>query len=503
MPRRLEAAVSARAPAIRLSPRRRKPSDQTGTRVPRSSFTPSPPSRHADWSPRAAALREKEKTARAREDFGDLFHGIPRQLYTEGRDVSLWIRKEFPPETHHYVLVGRSPALIACFLESLDHGSVTHLPFSGAHMPGQTVRRKLTEVYPPLSQDQESRLFAHLDRCLPEPEALRGKKLLFIDFASEGKGMSSLLTYLSRYKRASGKKLPMAALALTEAESIKVDTKRYPHVVKEYQGDSNIPVRLESLDRSPNLLMALKDIRLKKFASYGQFKPGDDRPQAREPRLAYQLLKGHVEGRMRGDDSLAEAVSPAQLAQLRSAADRRGELVENIELLREVPQFMGHMAAVLDRYPRRPQLLAETLARDPGAFETVRIIAEEAIPRLGRRQAVEAAKAVLDAHGISNLTEVLKELGELDLARYAARRLDFHFSEFIAEVLPAFSERPSDLCQLALTTWRRAVEFCFPVHADRLKQVRAELREVALPLLGNQVGAKKLEKALESPRLDT
>lgn len=104
------------------------------------------------------------------------------------------ILARWPASKHVYIGVGRSPALITAYLDSLGCTTCT-VPLSSFKHGAVTTFGSNR----PLDKDQEAQLASHFDGYLIKPMALAGRDIVVIDFVMNGPGAIASYNYIHRY----------------------------------------------------------------------------------------------------------------------------------------------------------------------------------------------------------------------------------------------------------------------------------------------------------------
>ncbi len=137
---------------------------------------------------------------------------LPGADYAELSRILQYLVKEYPPDQYLYVGMGRSPTpLIALAKAALGESRALSLPLS--HIGNR--------IYFP-SKEEEDYMDKHFRHFLPTVKELKGRKILLIDFALNGRSIIEGLRQLRRYY---GTKAGVYALGMSGSEvTIKILT---------------------------------------------------------------------------------------------------------------------------------------------------------------------------------------------------------------------------------------------------------------------------------------
>ena len=118
-----------------------------------------------------------------------------KEFYSESVEIALRVLKECPPQTCVPIGLGRSPSSVLAVLSILLDDAY--------QLPLSNFRYNLKEngAFPNkvLSFEREERLHNHLSEFLPSEEALKGRKVLLIDYSLGGSSLFAAETYIRRY----------------------------------------------------------------------------------------------------------------------------------------------------------------------------------------------------------------------------------------------------------------------------------------------------------------
>jgi len=173
--------------------------------------------------------------------------------YREIRNLSLRLVEKFPPAEYHYVGVGRSPAPVMAFLREAGMATTT-IPLSGLRKAGQVEK---------IRADLPGFLAEHFEQYLPSEKKIRGKKILLIDYASEGNTILETKKYLAEYLAKAGRSSSFETVAFTIAGK-----RNHDRLLQKLNADdvSTLAVRADSW-----LAESLFESTLESHAEYGYF----------------------------------------------------------------------------------------------------------------------------------------------------------------------------------------------------------------------------------------
>lgn len=205
----------------------------------------------------------------------------------QGEAVVDLLLRDYPPDGHAFLGVGRSPAILVALLQNRGPGLARSLPLSDFyHHPGAHPK-----YYPPLTPELEARLFDHLDRFLPADALSGAKTLVLLDFVKGGRSTVALDLYLERYKarRHPDLRWTFFGLGLGEEHMGFKETGRSYRVLApaDLPGFAARSVLHTRMDFSWN----------KDWAEYGEFKAPFDDAAALEPRAEYAAWRRRLKRR--------------------------------------------------------------------------------------------------------------------------------------------------------------------------------------------------------------
>jgi len=183
----------------------------------------------------------------------------------------------YPPDTHHYVGLGRSPTPVMAYLQAMaghnDRITSSNLPLSkfspsepslfGGRQPNMTDA---------LTDEQTARLHDHFDNFIPGTAALRGKSVVLTDFVTSGRSLRATQNHLQRYlnKRDGGLFSggpTVKAVPLTSHEMMGQTTRQMDQIGID-QPPLTVPGRLDDATSLASMMGAEK---FKPAAEYGEY----------------------------------------------------------------------------------------------------------------------------------------------------------------------------------------------------------------------------------------
>lgn len=108
----------------------------------------------------------------------------------EAQEITKQIQNIYPPQKYHYIFVGRSLALIKGLFE-IKGLELTSLPFRGKNVDINF------ESY--AGQKLKALILEHFSSHLPQPEEIKNKDLVLLDFTVSGAGLRTAKKLLDWY----------------------------------------------------------------------------------------------------------------------------------------------------------------------------------------------------------------------------------------------------------------------------------------------------------------
>jgi hypothetical protein len=212
--------------------------------------------------------------------------------YAEISDLARHIMTVYRPEEHFYVMIGRSPTPLAAFFEVAARGSSTTVPLTG-------ISDAIADPAK-ISARLEKRLKAHLRRHLPRAGALRGRRLVLIDFTGTGRSLGLSHTLIDRYARRSGLGRVTTMALVGNPENF-----RPPGGLKGEDGRLvRLPGRFVNLHLFPRLHTRLQMQAYDTRAKFDAFHLGTTRTRDLKVRPRFVRLRGEMRERVRTDAGL-------------------------------------------------------------------------------------------------------------------------------------------------------------------------------------------------------
>lgn len=126
---------------------------------------------------------------------------VTKELLKELEAFGSYMERFFPKNKFVIVSLGRSPTLITAYLHSGNACEVHTLPMSNAP--------KHLEANSPLLGEP---LREHFRRFLPDPESLKGRRIILIDFHNTGDSLRAAHTLLQSYYPGAIEIIPIALI---------------------------------------------------------------------------------------------------------------------------------------------------------------------------------------------------------------------------------------------------------------------------------------------------
>jgi hypothetical protein len=197
--------------------------------------------------------------------------------YADLRDGAIEVLERFPPDTHYYVGIGRSPTPVIALLQNLNSEIASTIPVSGLK-----VRNDEATTPPPITLD--AAWTQHLAHFLPDSRLAElersGRGIVVLDRATTGASVTLMANLIRRYVAQRGRSIRVDAVAFTR------------HPVSVHQ--------IDLTDRGELRLMN----KYEPWTEWPYYQVGIDAPSGLVRRPEYDRFKQQLMERMKRDPAL-------------------------------------------------------------------------------------------------------------------------------------------------------------------------------------------------------
>lgn len=144
-------------------------------------------------------------------DWSNIHEAFDKKDYHDTKNLVQDIIKRYPPHEYYYVGVGRSPAPIIEVMNAAGIEGASELPLSGSkHLPLKNVTGGL---------DRQKQVLEHLGRYLPDSKILAGKKIVLLDYAYSGEGLTNATEVVDWYLKQKSPGTSVDVMAVTDVNN--------------------------------------------------------------------------------------------------------------------------------------------------------------------------------------------------------------------------------------------------------------------------------------------
>ncbi|WP_392531832.1 hypothetical protein [Nostoc sp. C117] len=121
------------------------------------------------------------------------------QEYEQIKDLCVSILKKYPPNKYCYIGLGKSPTPVLAFLQEygVEASNIALSKFNPSL--DKNKEPKQIGLGNKLTKEQYKELKHHFDRFIPQQDAIKGKKILLIDYTLSGRSLYATYAHLTKY----------------------------------------------------------------------------------------------------------------------------------------------------------------------------------------------------------------------------------------------------------------------------------------------------------------